>query len=150
MVDMPIEDRLAIHELINRYAFYCDTAQADAVVDLFMDDGVFDETSLGFPLNVGTAALREVFTMGVQVMKQSHHMTTWLIEEFDGDTAGGICYVHAECQVAATGRPYQVDAYYRDVYAKIDGNWRFRSRVLTPLLPPQPFFEALEEPADAA
>jgi hypothetical protein len=47
MVDIPIEDRIAIQELTSLYAIYCDTHQLEKYYALFTEECLFDEVIVG-------------------------------------------------------------------------------------------------------
>lgn len=56
-----LTDRAEIQELTARYALHLDTRQVDAMMGLWADDAVFDETAVGLGLLEGPAAIRRFF-----------------------------------------------------------------------------------------
>jgi hypothetical protein len=132
---VPIEDRLDIQEVSARYAFRCDTKLYDQVGELFTEDGVFDETVVGLPLCETRAGIHEFFCS----MKDSslefiiHINSNHQITEFSGDTASGTSHLHAMGHFL--GNPIEILGYYSDDYAKVDGTWLLRKRLLVEITP---------------
>ena len=136
MPTIPMEERVAIEDLTYFYALYVDTRQLDLVVELFADDGVFDETRSGLPEVVrGSLELAQYYRESmVPIEGIVHYISNHLISEYSVDQARGTCYVFCEARLK-DGSPVRVFGYYDDDYVKIDGKWRFQSRVVVPLLP---------------
>src|SRR5664279_3100375 len=83
-VDIPAEDRLAIQDLLARYAWALDTGDDAAYAQLFTEDGVFVERGQAF---TGRAVLAEHVRELVAVMRPGnrHHNTQLLFESGDGN-----------------------------------------------------------------
>ena len=62
-----------------------------------------------------------------------HTTANHLIETLDGHTASGIVFSIVEAATIASNMRAVV--YCADDYAKQNGRWKFRSRVIHPLLP---------------
>lgn len=135
MSRVPVEDRLDIQEVGARYAFRCDTKRYDRVGELFTDDGVFDETVVGLPRCQTRAAIHEFFSGMAQsdlefiIHINSNHQLT----AFDGDTASGTSHLHAEGHF--NGNDIRILGYYSDDYAKVEGRWLLRKRLLVEIAP---------------
>lgn len=136
MIEMPVEERLAIQELTHKYSMFCDTFQLEKLMDLFTDDAVFDESPFGASVCTGKAELREYFSRGFEGLWLAHYISNGLINEYSGDEARGTCFVHAEVRLRSNNKPWQLHGYYDDHYVKIDGQWRFKNRVVIPLIKP--------------
>jgi hypothetical protein len=56
--------------------------------------------------------------------------------ELDGDRASGVCYL--DLRAITEGRSVMGSGFYRDRYARVEGDWKFESRELTMcyLVPP--------------
>jgi hypothetical protein len=135
-----IDPREAIRELTYRYSFYCDTKQWAAVAGLFAEDGVFDETVLGFPLLSGKEQLNAFFT-GETVGTLDygvHYVTNHFLTELGKANAKGICHLLFEGRLREGSR-VKILGYIEDSYVRIDGNWLFRSRRLTTFDTPEGF-----------
>ena len=129
-----IEDRLEITELTAHYSYYVDTFQTRKIMELWTDDAVFDESRVGTGLHQGAAGIKAFFeTLETKVTHQAHMTSAQFIEEIDGMTAKGI--VFATVEAVTTAGNMRALIYYADDYLKQDGRWRFRSRVIHPLLP---------------
>ncbi len=138
MVTVPIEERIAIQELTNLYALYCDTRCYDKVAALFMDECVYDESCLGLERVTTKAALLKLLykaseTLGPLV----HFCPNHIISEFSSTSASGLCYVLAEGLYKVDGKEsaFRIFGYYDDKYAKQDGQWYLKSRILRLLAP---------------
>lgn len=136
MPSIPIDERLAIQDLTHLYALYADTKRFDEVVELFADDGVFDETKSGLPevLRGKTALAQYYREANAPIESIAHYISNHLISEYSTDRAKGTCYVYCEARLK-DGSPVRLSGYYDDDYVKIDGKWRFQSRMVLPLLP---------------
>lgn len=137
-MNIPIEDRLAIQELLQRYALYVDTSQLDKLMALFVDDLMFDETRIGGAVAHGKAELSQTYRSAFAQFYMAHHCSSGIIDEFHSDRACGCCTYQAVVRVKATGTPWQIEGCYQDEYRKQDGRWLFQSRVVVPLIPPAP------------
>ena len=140
MSDIPVEDRLAIEELVSEYAFRCDTRQYERCVDLFLEDAVFDETVLGLPLCGGRPMIREAFVEGSQHMGTAfgfHLFGNHRVTAFHGDTARGTCHLLFEARARAGET--RVLGYFEDDYKKVDGKWYFSRRKLLEIAPTATF-----------
>ena len=140
MAVVPIEDRLAIQELVHAYPLYCDTHQFDKAADLFTEDGIFDETAVGARMVNGRADMKAIFReAGNRLGPFMHVCTNHIISEFSGDTASGMCHVVAEgvYNLADGAKPFRLFGYYDDKYAKVSGQWYFKARAFKHLAPAQ-------------
>lgn len=134
-----ITQRLAIQELCARYAFYCDTFQIEPLMALWVeDDPVFDERDVGTGYHAGQADIRRFFIAGVFAqMDGLLHLTSnhWL-QELTENRAAGVCSVIVSGDLK-NGGSLHATAYYEDHYARVDGDWKFRSRKTIPYTKPQ-------------
>lgn len=145
-----IEDRLAIQELVQRYAFYIDSYRIDEVMTLFADDLVFDETRIGGAVARSKAELRRTYDTAVELFYMAHISAAGFVDQCAGGRARGIAPYQAVVRLKKTGAPWQVNGYYDDEYVQRDGRWLFRSRTVIPLIPPDPFPAMAECYADPA
>ena len=97
MVMVPIDERFAIQELVHLYALYCDRHQFERLCDLFTDECVFDESSVGGTPVTSQAALRGIFRRAADKLGPLIHIcANHLISGFSGSAASGTCHVVAE------------------------------------------------------
>lgn len=139
MIPIPLEDRLAIMELVNFYAVCCDTRLYDRLAGLFVDDCVYDESCVGLERVEGKAALlHTIDRIEAELGPVMHTCSNHIISYYDGATAKGLCYVLAEGHLSgAFGGAYLKTAgYYDDVYVRERGQWFFKERTLHCLVPP--------------
>ena len=118
-----IEAKDEIRELTARYCHAVVDGDADAIVELFCDDGVF-RAHTSAP--EGRAALREFYAAGVGAKTHKPFVQNHVIELEDDTHASGRCSV--EIRVLQDGQPYTQAGHYFDKYRRIDGRWRFAER----------------------
>jgi ketosteroid isomerase-like protein len=124
-----LETRVAVSELRSKYGWYTVRGQRDAVVDLFTDDGVFENSrnaSDGPVVVRGKAALREYFAR----MKPARRvpLVTNEVTQVDGDIAAGTCAMVSFGDDSFCG-------HYVDHFRKVDGHWLFSRRQFFPYWP---------------
>ncbi len=126
----PIESRLAtleakeeIRELTARYCHAVVDGDADAIVELFCEDGVFRSHTLA---PEGRTALHEFYAGGVGGKTHKPFVQNHVIEFEDENHAKGRCSV--EIRVLADGEAYTQAGHYFDKYRKVDDRWRFAER----------------------
>ncbi len=117
-------DREAIRDLPQRYCHYVWQQDVPAVVSLFTTDGEFD-AGRAQPTAKGTGALREAYKQGLATLDPRPFIHNHVID-LAGDHATGTCYL--ELRATQDGQSMIAAGHYDDVYAKVDGEWKFRSR----------------------
>jgi len=136
---IPHEVRQAICDQIHRYAFYSDTKQYHELPSLFTEDGVFDETCLGFPMMRGKVELTRIFSVpSGKYIYFVHFISNILITYYDGATARTTSYLRGEGMLS-TGAMPRVLGYYDDVFVRQGGEWLIGERRLIPFAPPSGF-----------
>ena len=134
---MRVEDRIAIEELNYQYALYVDSMRIDDWVGVFASDGVLDESEFGLGLHAGHDGLRSYGdTMRKEVVHQVHLMTNHLIAEVGPDRASGTVFALVEAVTNVIGH-VRFHVRYDDEYVKLDGQWKFQSRVLRKTFEPE-------------
>lgn len=118
-----IEDRLAISELRAKYCYYADTHDWDALANLFTEDAEF---SGGLTSGSGRAAIRASLSTLPQTTPQFWHFVHNEVTELHGDTATGKAMYEFPC--VQNGVSYVCAGQWDDVYARVDGLWRFQRR----------------------
>ncbi|MFN3424083.1 MAG: nuclear transport factor 2 family protein [Novosphingobium meiothermophilum] len=91
----PIEDRLAIQDLMIAYAHAVDTvSDIDAVLEVFTEDAVFDLSGIGLAPQHGHEGIRAFFTnVFANMAHHAHYLTNFALTGYDGDTASMRAYV---------------------------------------------------------
>ena len=126
-------DRMQIEQLVVRYAHAVREKDADLVMSLF----VGNDASVDFDRSVvadgeekrGLAAMRKVYADGFESLDPWPHLCNHLIELQDSTHATGIVSLELR-----TGKKHHQVAWigiYQDVYEKVDGVWRFKTRNAT-------------------
>lgn len=122
-----MRDREAIRELPITYCYYVHQKDVNAIVSLFTKDGKLNlDEGLGGTTE-GTEALRAFYKKSIDdatpwPFVHNHHIVL-----IDRNTAKGSIY--AEIRYGSQGFRTVVIGVYEDEYEKVDGTWRFKSRV---------------------
>lgn len=126
-----LEDRNAIQELGVLYGFIMDERDEDGIRSIFCEDaslrsqdGVFAATGIE---EIVTTYLGRFAALG-----PTNHFSHGHVIRFDDanpDRATGLLAGHAE--VSRNGVAMQVALRYKDSYRRIDGKWRFASRLMS-------------------
>lgn len=137
MVKVPVEDRLEIQELTHRAALYGDAKLVDQNVALWVPDGVLDEQCVGMPRAEGHDAMRGFHghPAAEAIHSMSHFVSNHIITSYTGDEATGLCYVWFR-GIAEGDHKLEIWGYYDDIYVRVDGEWRMKSRTLVNLAEP--------------
>ena len=134
-----VEDRLAIHELNQRYAVHVDLREVDAWAELFTEDVHFDEQEFGTPPMSGREEVRNYGRILAENVRHAlHHMTTHAVFDLTTTSARGVAFAVVEAQLN-DGDHARHQVIYHDRYEKIDGQWLFAARVLKSTLPAETF-----------
>jgi ketosteroid isomerase-like protein len=122
-----LADREAIRELPLRYCDCVWRQDAAGIAALYTEDGSFD-----FGLETGSlegsSAIRDFFVATFETTQPLPFIHNHVFE-VDGDVASGRCSVEIRL-----GEDTSMGVYH-DNYARVDGQWRFRSRKATMLTP---------------
>ncbi|WP_029000959.1 nuclear transport factor 2 family protein [Azohydromonas australica] len=120
-----LEDRTAISELRSRYCWYTVRGLRDEVVELFTEDGVFQNARNGESVE-GKAALREYF----ERMQPARRIPLVMNEvtHLAGNEAEGTCAMTSVGEGAFCG-------HYIDSFRKVEGHWLFSARSFFPYWP---------------
>lgn len=117
MTNCPIEDRLAIQDLMIAYAHAVDSMHdVEAICDVFTDDAVFDLSGIGLAALQGHDGIRQFFSNVFGAMaNHAHYLTNFAVTAYTGDTASMRAYVIG-MGVGKDGRAVTVNGrYYFDV-----------------------------------
>ena len=137
MTAIPVEDRLAIEDLMVAYAHAIDTmGDPAAVLALFTEDAVYDLSGIGLHTLHGHGEIRAFCdTVFANMAHQAHYLSNFAITAYDGNAASARAYVNGMgvgkdgSRVSAQGR------YYFDLL-RTPAGWkaaRYRMDFLMPL-----------------
>lgn len=95
MQNIPIEDRLAINDLMIAYCTAVDTlSDVQAICDVFTEDADFDLSGIGLPKMSGHAGIRTFFEgVFADMTHHAHYLTNFAMTAYDGDTASARAYI---------------------------------------------------------
>jgi hypothetical protein len=124
------EDKLAIREVIDRYALSIDAMDWGIYRDVFSRDAMIDYSDSG-----GSRADLETtiawLEVGLAFFAGLHHNMTTHVCELDGDTAKGITYFiayHTLIDAAGVEQLMEIGGFYQDRFVRQD-KWRIAERV---------------------
>ena len=121
-----LADAEAIRDLARRYAHFVWQKDIPAAIDLFTEDGEMD-TGDRPPIR-GKQALLETY-QGMLGDAEFQPFVHNHVIDLNGESATGTCYL--DLRATVDGRSMIGAGVYRDRYARVGGEWKFRSRKLT-------------------
>ena len=125
-----VADRLAIREVMDRYALAIDHCDWDIYRDVFSTDAVIDYSDSG-GMRAGREATIEWLDAALSMFAGLHHNMTSHVCEIDGDAARAVTYFIAY-QTMADGsggeRMMSIGGFYQDRLVRQD-RWRIAERV---------------------
>ena len=126
---LSIDDQVALRDLYARYCHAIDDGDSKAFVACFTEDGSL-EVGRADPI-AGVDALN-AFAEGVaQGAPGLRHQITNITLEGTGDDATGRAYLSVY-RVGANGHEIVISGRYVDTLRKVDGEWRYARRQMTP------------------
>ena len=128
----------AIRALTYRYGLALDTFDLDAIVAIWIPEGVFDCSAFGLERLEGHEAIRAFFDHNQGVMADQMHMFSNHIIELDGPAeAHGTNYLYQDGHTHEGARICCL-GLNRDRYVRTaTEGWRIKERVITPLVTAQ-------------
>ena len=135
-MNCPIEDRLAIQDLMISYAHAVDSMNdIDAVCDVFTEDAVFDLSGIGLAALEGHSGIRGFFTNVFSAMaNHAHYLTNFAVTAYAGDTASMRAYVIG-MGVGKDGRAVTVNGRYFFDVRRTDAGWKATRYTMDFLMP---------------
>ena len=130
---LPVEDRIAIQDLIARYAWALDTGDSDSLVACFTQDAVVIEEVFEDPDrwegHEGIRGLAHHYAASPGFPGRQHHVSQSIVEG-----SGARCSVKSFAFVTeCRGEPpytLRFTGYYDDQLVKVDGEWLFKERII--------------------
>jgi uncharacterized protein (TIGR02246 family) len=120
----PIEDELALRNLMGRYADAVNRVDADAWIATWAEDGIWN--LLGNPVS-GRDNILALWKQMMSSFEFALMMPSSCVFEVSGETASGHWYLH-EYTRDPEGNASTVLSRYVDTYVKQDGQWLYQSR----------------------
>jgi 3-phenylpropionate/cinnamic acid dioxygenase small subunit len=119
-----ISDRLAVSDLLNRYATAMDSRNWDLLAACFTDDARLDYDTSGV---FGRQDFVEHCAEGLARMKATQHRVTNQVITLDGDQAQATSYVVAQ-HVRDNDATFTLGGTYHDDLVRTGDEWRIASR----------------------
>lgn len=125
MSKVPVEDRIALQDLMTEYCYAVDKlTDLDDLLDLFTDDAVLDFSDIGLPAMNGKARFREFYqTVFADMTDHQHYITNFRVASYSGDTAVMTAYVQGLGR-AKDGNTVEVHVRYRMDCLKVGDAWK--------------------------
>jgi len=140
-VACPVEDRLAIQDLLIAYAHAVDSLHdVDGICDVFVEDAVYDLSGIKFPSLNGHAEIRKFFEDTFDAMSaHAHYLTNFAITSYEGGSVGSKAsiraYVIGMGNYKAGGNIVVNGRYYFDVILT-EAGWKATRYTMDFLIPP--------------
>lgn len=122
-------DREEIRTLPVRYCDRVWQQDADGYAKLFTEDGWFATNDPKLPRAEGRASLAKMIAEQAATAKPRPFIHNHVVELLGPDRAKGTCYV--EVRLMREGKKWLLTGWYNDEYAKVGGEWKFKSRQIT-------------------
>ena len=122
-------DREEIRTLPVRYCHTVWQKDPNAYAKLFTEDGLFGTDDPTLPRAQGRAALSAMIGGQLETAKPRPFIHNHVVELLGPDRAKGTCYV--EVRLLREGKKWLLTGWYNDEYAKVGGEWQFKSRQIT-------------------
>ncbi|MEZ5503712.1 MAG: nuclear transport factor 2 family protein [Halioglobus sp.] len=120
----PLEDELALRNLMARYVDAVNRYDADAWIATWAEDGVWN--LLGTPVS-GRDAILALWQQMMSSFDFALMLPSSCLFEVTGNTASGHWYLHEHTRDRA-GHASTILSRYRDTYVRQGGQWLFQSR----------------------
>ena len=122
-------DREEIRTLPVRYCDRVWQKDAEGYSKLFTEDGWFATNDPKLPRAEGRVNLAKMIAEQAEAAKPRPFIHNHVVELLGPDKAKGTCYV--EVRLMREGKRWLLTGWYNDEYAKVGGEWKFKSRQIT-------------------
>ncbi|MDE2442432.1 MAG: nuclear transport factor 2 family protein [Betaproteobacteria bacterium] len=125
MTQCPLEERIALQDLMTDYCYAVDALDDVAVLlDLFTEDAVLDFSDIGLPAMHGRDAHRAFYTgVFADMSHHTHYITNFRLVSYAGDAAVMRSYVQGLGR-AKDGNEVLVHVRYQMDCVKRNGAWK--------------------------
>jgi len=126
-----IADRVAISDLIARYAVLVDNAEWDAVTELFTPDATVDFSAFGAPV-MSPPQLRDFLAESLPAFRRTQHLMGLPVVDLAGDTATArtpcLNPMVVDSGPDGAASAWLIGLWYDDTLRRTDSGWRFAAR----------------------
>lgn len=138
MVACPLEDRLAIQDLIVAYAHAVDSLHdIEGICEIFVENAEYDLSGVGFPKVQGRDAIGGFFRETFENLSAgAHYLSNFAITAYGGDTASMRAYVTGMGRYKSGDQITIHGRYYFDV-VRTDTGWKAARYSMDFLIPPE-------------
>lgn len=129
MTTIPLEERIALQDLMTDYCYAVDDLKAGngPLLDLFTEDAVLDLSDIGLPAMNGRAEYKPFYDgVFAGMSHHTHYITNFRVGAYAGDTATMWAYVHGLGR-ANDGNTVDVHVRYRMDCVKLSGTWKIKT-----------------------
>ena len=129
----PLEDRVAIHELVATYGDAVTRRSAAEWGAVWAEDGFWSLPEFpGMEKIEGRTAIVDIWKASMEDYPLNINRAALGAVNVTGDAASGRTYT-SELVSGKDGKAYTVTGQYDDEYVKRDGKWLFKSRIFKSL-----------------
>jgi len=125
MIKVPVEDRIALQDMMTEYCYAVDKlTDLDDLLDLFTDDAVLDFSDIGLPAMPGKERFREFYqAVFADMSHHQHYISNFRVSSYSGDAAVMTAYVQGLGR-SNDGNTVLVHVRYRMDFVKVNGAWK--------------------------
>lgn len=136
MSKVPVEDRIALQDLMTDYCYAVDQlSDLEQLLDLFTDDAVLDFSAIGLPQMPGKPEFRKFYeSVFADMTHHTHYISNFRVESYDDKRATMRAYVQGLGR-AKDGNEVLVHVRYRMDCVKTDSGWKCERYEITPGMP---------------
>ena len=131
-VEQQLQEVIDREEIRTLPVRYCDRVwqnDAEGYAKLFTEDGWFATNDPKLPRAEGRGNLAKMIAEQAATSKPRPFIHNHVVELLGSDRAKGTCYV--EVKLMREGQKWLLTGWYNDEYAKVNGEWKFKSRQIT-------------------
>lgn len=136
MAQPPIEERIALQDLMTDYCYAVDKlTDVEELLDLFTDDAVLDFTGVGLRKMGGKSEFKQFYDeVFADMSHHQHYISNFRVESYDGDKAVMRAYVQGLGR-ARDGNEVLVHVRYRMDCVKVADQWKCQKYWINSAMP---------------
>ena len=125
MTRIPVEERIALQDLMTEYCYAVDKlTDVGELLDLFTEDAVLDFSDIGLPAMPGKATFKKFYDgVFADMSHHTHYISNFRVDSYAGDKATTRAYVQGLGR-AKDGNEVLVHVRYRMDCVKTAAGWK--------------------------